>query len=212
MRKPVYILVNGILTFPGSAKAWTDRGVTALLADDRVDVVAEKFEYFGGALTRRFWQGRNADNLASLIRRYAGRKIHLVGHSNGCDLIARALAITATEIASIHLIAGAVDEDFDRNGINEDLVCAQLGKVFVYASSDDAVLRWLAVPSRALFGWAGLGYGALGLTGPEGVTESVGARVIVSTRPGFGHSTWFTAEHFAETLNAILRNDGHLSP
>ncbi len=204
--RPVYIVVNGILTNPGDARAWTDRIVTWLHSHAHVDVQAEKFEYFASALTRRLRQQRHADELAALIRNYAGRKIHLVGHSNGCDLIIRALKVTHTEIASVHLIAAACDEDFDRNGLNEDLTCEQLGCVHVYTSPDDGVLKYLGRTSRALLGWLGLGYGLLGLVGPKFVTRA--ERVWRYDRPGFGHSTWFAEEHFVETVNLILKNSG----
>ncbi len=202
--EPVFIVVNGILTNPGEAREWTDRAVTWLhsMADENVQ--AEKFEYFASALTRRFRQQRHAEDLAALIRHYTGRQIHLVGHSNGCDLILRALATTSTEIASVHLVAGACDEDFDRNGLNEDITCGQVRHVHVYTSPDDGVLKWAARPSRLLFGWLGLGYGLLGLVGPKFVTLS--ERVWRYDRPGFGHSTWFTDDNFAATFNRILVN------
>jgi hypothetical protein len=120
-------------------------------------------------------------------------------------LILRALSITHTEIASIHLIAAACDEDFDRNGLNEDLTCGQLQQVHVYTSPDDGALKYFARTSRALLGWLGLGYGILGLVGPQFVARP--ERVWRYNRPGYGHSTWFSEEHFAETFNLILKND-----
>lgn len=202
---PVYILVNGILTSPGSAREWTDRAVTWLHSEAAADVRAEKFEYYASALTRRLRQQRHAEDLADLIRHYSGRSIHLVGHSNGCDLILRALRATQTEIASVHMLAAACDEDFARNGLNEDITSGRVKQVHVYTSPDDGVLKWAARPSRWLFGWAGLGYGLLGLVGPQFV--AMGERVWRYDRPGFGHSTWFTEENFAATFNRILVND-----
>lgn len=199
--EPVFILVNGILTNPGDARAWTDRAVTWLHNFAPEPVQAEKFEYFASALTRRFHQQRHAEELAALIRQYAGRKINLVGHSNGCDLILRALAITSTEIAAVHLVAAACDEDFDRNGLNEDLACGQVARVHVYTSPDDGVLKWAARPSRLLFGWLGLGYGLLGLVGPKFALQT--GKVTRHDRPGFGHSSWFTDENFSATFNLI---------
>lgn len=200
--EPVYIVVNGILASPGDARGWTDRAVTWLHNEAEVNVQAEKFEYFASALTRRIRQQAHAEDLAALIRRYSGREIHLVGHSNGCDLILRALRLTTTGVRSVHLIAAACDEDFDRNGLNEDLVSGQLGNVHVYTSPDDGVLKWAARPSRWLLGWAGLGYGLLGLVGPK--FEARPELVTRDDRPGYGHSTWFSDEHFVETFKLIL--------
>lgn len=205
--RPVYIVVNGILTSPGHADEWTDRAVTWFHNDASVDVHAEKFEYFATALTRRLRQRSHALALGALIRRYAGRPIYLVGHSNGCDLIARALRETSVEVRAIHLIAAAVEENFDRNGFNEALARGQLGTVHVYGSANDAVLKWLARPSRWIFGVFGLGYGLLGLLGP--VAAYPAHRVFMHWKHEFGHGTWFSGEHFAETLSDILKNDRH---
>lgn len=203
--EPVYIVVNGILVSPGDARGWTDRAVTWLHNEAEVNVQAEKFEYFASALTRRIRQQAHAEDLAALIRRYNGRELHLVGHSNGCDLILRALRLTLTPIRSIHLIAAACDEDFDRNGLNEALVSLRLRAVHLYTSPDDGVLKWLARPSRLLFGWLGLGYGLLGLVGPK--FEAAPDCVTRDDRPGYGHSTWFSDEHFVETFRLILTRD-----
>lgn len=209
---PVYIAVNGILTLPGSSRAWTDRATTWFHSESRALIQAEKFEYFATPLTRRLRQHAHARDLADLIRSYAGRRIHLIGHSNGCDLILRALALDSTPLASIHLIAAACDEDFNRNGLNNALLFDQLGAVHVYTSPDDAALKWAARPSRALLGWLGLGYGILGLVGPQRVLEYADQRHLVHRydRPGFGHSTWFADPHFDATLNLVLHNDRYL--
>lgn len=200
--EPLVIVVNGILTMPGDARAWTDRAVTWFHAEASVVVQAEKFEYYASALTRRLWQQRHARELAALIDAYRGRRIHLVGHSNGCDIIVRALALSTTRIATVHLIAAACDEDFDRNGLNVALDCEQVAEVHAYTSPDDGVLRYAAAPSRALFGWLGLGYGLLGLVGPRNVRRP--ERAPQWDRPGYGHSTWFADENFAATLNTVL--------
>lgn len=206
MPAPAVIVVNGILTAPGDARAWTDRAVTWLHCDAAVAVQAEKFEYYATALTRRLRQQRHARELAHLIELYKGREVHLVGHSNGCDIILRALALTRDRIASVHLIAGACEEDFEKNGLNALLYTRQIGAVHAYTSPDDRVLAYAARPSRALFGWMGLGYGLLGLVGPTKITPPVRHLVSRWDRPGYGHSTWFSPENFDATLNLILRH------
>ena len=104
-KNTVYIFVNGILNFPGDAEGWTDRAVTWI--NKNTDAKGEKFEYFSGVITRRFRQQYRAIKLSELIEQYDGWTIILVGHSNGCDVILRALKLTKVKIGEVHLVARA---------------------------------------------------------------------------------------------------------
>jgi len=203
-RKHVFILVNGILTRPGASDGWCDRGVTWLHL--KTESRAEKFEYAAGALTRRLWQHQRAQAIANMVGHYhrAGYQISFVGHSNGCDLIARVLELTTIPAVSAHLFAPAAEsDDFDwQLGLH-------LGHLFLYASAGDRALK-LAGLSRKLFGWAGLGYGDLGRRVPADLLES--PRVTLCRRDHYGHSTWFErGVRFEETMRLLLKNEFSLS-
>ena len=186
----VVIVVNGILNLPGSASGWTDRAVTWF--HTHTEARAEKFEYLALPLTRRLFQASRARRLAELIDSYRGQRIILVGHSNGCDLITRALRLTDTSIHAVHLIAAACESDFESNGLNLRLIDNAIGSVHVYIGERDWALK-LAYYSSLVLSVFGLGYGSLGLTGPENLKNEQwkNTRVFVYRFPTYGHGTFF---------------------
>lgn len=203
----VYILINGILTRPGASDGWTDRGVTWL--NLHTAGKGEKFEYAASALTRRIWQDDRAKAIARMCEFYfeAGWEVVLIGHSNGCDLIARVLALcVGRRFRSVHLFAAAADWA----PFSLALHAARVGHVFIYASSSDRALWWAGL-SRKVGGWAGLGYGNLGREVPAAAEATAGCTVI--RRNEYGHSDWHArGERFESTMRLLLANEGSLSP
>lgn len=204
----VYVFINGIMTAPGDAEGWTDRAVT--WAHTRTPHKAEKFEYATGPLLRRFKQQSRAEKIATMLAYYerAGFEIALVGHSNGCDIIARVLALRGQQdwffksaVRSVHLFSAAADGvDFKAAIERKDV-----GRVHLYCAGSDKALalgRW----SRRLFGWAGLGYGSLGLEPDNALSLAPG--VFVHSEPAYGHSDWFIrGEFFEVTMQHLMKND-----
>lgn len=199
MSKRVYILVNGILNFPGSAKNWNGRGVTWLHLHDG-DGRAEKVEYFCGPIGRAFGQQQRAEKLAATIRYYHGWDIVLVGHSNGTDVILKALALLSwPRISALHLVSAACDACFETNGLNLALLSGTLDRCFVYVAERDMALR----AAHTLIGkW--LGYGTLGLHGPLNISPQIVDRVGVLHFENFGHSDCFADHHFDRTMHHFL--------
>jgi pimeloyl-ACP methyl ester carboxylesterase len=200
MNEQIYILVNGILTNPEDVGSWTDR------AEEWIDMhssfKATKMEYRAGIFTRRLYQNTRVQNLKKICKAYLGDRIVLVGHSNGCDIIQRMATKGTVRIHELHLIAGASDHDFRRNGYNRVLRHGAIDKIFVYVSDADKALK-NALLSTHLFGWLGLGYGYLGLVGPTNVDPLVKDRVIIYKEP-MDHSQWFNKHFFEKTMNCIL--------
>lgn len=185
-KRTCYIAINGIRTRPGDAHGWTDRFVTWINTRLPDGVVAEKFEYACSALLRRVHQRERADEIAKKVGYYrrAGYRIVLVGHSNGCDLIARVLEACGAEIDAAHLISPAADEEDFAEAIREGLI----RRIHIYGSRNDGALRF-ARATRPLLGWLGLGYGSLGLRGSE--FEALFSDVVhAHTDHTCGHSTW----------------------
>lgn len=201
-----YVFINGILTMPGDSEGWTDRAVTWI--NTRTASKAEKWEYATGPILRRIRQQERAEKIARLISFYerAEFEVVLVGHSNGCDIIARVLDLREASVwsysrpvRSIHLFAPAADAGDFIQAIDDESV----RRVFVYRGGQDRALkagRW----SRRLFGWAGLGYGSLGLADDDdtaGLELEYRPGVVVYDVPAFGHSDWFTrGEQFERTM------------
>lgn len=185
MPRTCFIAINGIRTKPGDAEGWTDRFVTWINTRLPDGVVAEKFEYSCSAILRRMHQRQRADEISKKVGYYrrAGYRLVLVGHSNGCDLIARVLEACGAEIDAAHLIAPAADEEDFAEAIREGLI----RRIHIYGSKNDGALKF-AKSTRPLIGWLGLGYGSLGLRGAE--FESLFPDVVHSHMDDKqGHST-----------------------
>lgn len=197
-KRRVFLFINGILNLPGDAEGWTDRAVT--WTHIHTDARAEKFEYAAGPLTRLIRQQARAEKFARMLSYYPASEwdVHLVGHSNGCDIILRALQVVPAyrRIGGVHLISAAAEADFDRNGLNERLWDGGLGRVQVYCAGKDWAL-WLA----AIF--TGFRFGTLGKTGPANPAYLRAGCVQTIVEPGFGHSTWFEKGQFDRTMELV---------
>jgi pimeloyl-ACP methyl ester carboxylesterase len=217
-----FIFVPGILHDPGWATGWIDRACTWVSANLKGDT-AHEFEYYARPLTRRFTLDKRGRELANLIAELAGgsviRKLILVGHSNGGEVICRALAKLAPHlnharrrqggesflVDRVHLLSPACSADFENNGLNTALLVNNVGDVSVYVAGRDGKFlhpMWWARMSRAV-GFLGLGYGLLGLKGPQDVAPAVMARVHTFTEPQFEHGTWFADHVFGNTMRLV---------
>lgn len=194
-----FVLINGILTSPGDVNAWTDRAEAWI--EDLTKNTATRHEYFSGALTRRIFQSARVEQLRSIVNR-SNNDIVLVGHSNGADLIERFIRSTSRRIAELHLIAAASEHDFRKNGYNQALISNRVGKICVYFSKKDEVLRKCSKVTPWLK-WVGLGYGYLGYTGPKYVNTLCRDRVIESEWE-CGHSDYFKNENFDKIMRQIV--------
>lgn len=199
-KKTIYLLVNGILNFPGSSKNWNGRGVTWIMT--KTPYKAEKIEYFCGIIGRAFGQRKRIRKLYKTLLFYKDWNIILVGHSNGCSVITEMFKQyqDIPIINSIHLIAGASEADFAKNGFNRLLKEQKINKINIYVAGKDYMLR------LAKFGrW--LGYKTLGLHGAYNVHPSIKNRVKeVWTRPWthYGHSTCFEDNNFDKTMKLLI--------
>jgi hypothetical protein len=205
MKKRIFIFVNGILNNPGSADNWTDRAT--VWVHKHTLHGAEKFEYFAGPITRRLFQSKHAKNLAAMIGEFTADpeiEVVLVGHSNGCDLICRALKLLPFEtFKSIHLISPACDANFNSNGLNRSLTFDRVESIYVHVSEKDKAMKFAALTGKFL-GYFQLGYGTLGLSGPLEVLPNVQERVTCIRYPEFSHSTIFELQNFERLMASIV--------
>ena len=198
--KRLIAFIPGINAFPGDLAGWTDRA--ASWTHIHTDARAEKCEYLAFPLTRRLFQQFRAGKIARMLERYflSGKysELDLVGHSNGCDIILRVLEQTFFHVNRVHLIAGACEADFEKNGLNDKLNTGRIGKVFVYWGDRDYAMD-IAALTAPILGLFGFGYGTLGWHGPLNHIPGV----IKRHRSDFNHSTWFKPEHFDSTMKMI---------
>jgi hypothetical protein len=201
--KTIWICINGIRTNPSAQDAWTDEMTSAINLRTPDGVKAEKFEYYCSALFRRLGQAKRADELMRRINLYrnADYRIILVGHSNGCDLIARVL-LMGVKVDVVHLFApAACEEDFARA-----IASRVVRRIHIYGSRNDKALAFASVTKKVI-GLLGLGYGSLGLRGDE-FARAFPAHVHDHSNHTYGHSTWFEpGARFEATMDLILAND-----
>jgi len=203
VQRTIFICINGIRAKPSDPRGWTDEFVTSLNIDTPEWVQAEKFEYYTTALLRWMSQRKHANELARKVNAYlnAGYRVVLIGHSNGCDLIARLFDMDM-RIDSAHLFAAASYEKDFETAIQHRLV----RRVHLYGSSDDLALKTASLTSKVL-NWFGLGYGSLGLRG-QTLAEKYPGIVKDHSIKGYGHSTWFlSGPHYAATMALLMANE-----
>lgn len=195
-RNSIWLFVNGIMCWPGSFRLWNAEAVTWFQLRG---FQAESIRYLCGPIGRAFRQQSRIDVVTHFLEVYQGRQIHLVGHSNGCDLAVRSLAQSGVRVESLHLVAGACEADFAANGLNEALQSNRLGRCLVYRGGKDRALALAhTLPGRLL------GYGTLGLSGPLQVDAGIRDRVGEIVWPAFGHSTCWLPEHSDTTFRHFL--------
>lgn len=199
MTKTQYIFVNGILNNPEDVEAWTDRAVVWI--NQNTDSKADKMEYECGIFTRRIFQETRVKNLQKIAKNYDGGRIVLIGHSNGCDIIQRLVQKGIPRVHELHLIAAAAEGCFNRNGYNKALKNEKIDRIFVYTSPIDSALKQAKL-STQLFGWMGLGYGYLGLSGPLNV-DPINVNKITVYNERLDHSQWFSKKYFERTMKHI---------
>lgn len=199
-----YLAINGIRFHPGDARGWPERFCDYINFRTPDGVSADRREYYTSAVTRFIGQRKRTDELARKVSRakQAGYRVVLVGHSNGADIIARLLRDIGTEVAACHLFAPAAQESDFEDALINDVV----GRIHIYGSLNDKALQFAKI-TRVLGGWAGLGYGSMGLRGGEFAAKWPG-RVFDHSNNTFGHSTWFTeGQTFERTMRSLIDND-----
>lgn len=198
--RKVYFLINGILTLPGNVNAWTDNAEAWI--EGNTPYKATRMEYACGVLTRRFRQNDRVNDLELVCKKYEKERLVLVAHSNGCDMVLRLLMKRSLIFDHIHLIAGACESDFKKNGLNDALQLDQVKKLSIYWSPNDSALKKARL-SSILLSWIGLGYGYLGLTGAKNLNQSQSHKVN-SIEKAWDHSDWFKPENFENTMKLVV--------
>ncbi len=153
-------------------------------------------------LTRR-WR---AMQFAKLIKSYKGWNIHIIAHSEGTATVLSALRhLDWPDVETLHLLNGAADANFERNGLNSALCHNRIGKVFVYIADKDVAMKIEDTAIGLLmFGisWNDL---PLGLSGAKNVAQGLwDCRVIQKHWKNYGHSTCFEPKRFDSTMLQII--------
>lgn len=195
--------IEGINADLEDINGWHDRAEDWV--DQNTDHKANSYNYHVTALTRWLYQSKNITKAATCIERGWNKQreqLIVCGHSNGCAISCGLLdADPALMIGELHLIAGAVDADFDKNGLNAAMARQQVGKVFMYCSKSDRALQIAQNTSWIHKLYSKWGYGSMGLTGPTNVKAP--ERVVTEWFEGFDHSTYFEGTNFETTMRLV---------
>ena len=206
-QQTIYFCVNGIQNWPGNPKNWNKRGCTWLHLN--TPFKAQCDEYFTTALTVWIKRQERAKTLAALIRQFAGWRIIIVAHSNGGWVAVNALNLLKWQIpiAALHLVSGACDGNFTRNGLNDGLKTGVLSFCGVYIAGKDKAMRVEeTLAGRCLFGIYP-GDKPLGLGGATQVWSGVAnnpSRFKTVTQDDYGHSDWWLPANFDGTMKYFL--------
>jgi predicted alpha/beta hydrolase family esterase len=176
---------------------WDERAQA--LVQNYFGIDCERYQYHAGAITRSVNQSKRIADVSAWLIRNQGRRIICIGHSNGCELLCKALHNNpAVKVAELHLIAGACSSNCDRNRLNIAARRGQFLRTVCYVSSGDAVLG--AAQWTSWLNIIGLGYGDLGKVGPKNVRGWVPEIV---RRDSYGHCDW-VGQHLAETIRLCI--------
>lgn len=185
------MVVNGILTFPGDARNWAGRATTWMLSRG---IAAQEFPHFVGPLGRTLRQADLASKLAKRVHHFAvaGFEVSFIAHSNGANVVLGALKLLGyPRIGKLELLSPACPADCDDSCINK----VNAESITVHVGGKDWALMLAGLPTGK---W--LGFGTLGRDGPQDANVPIVTRRV----DAYGHSDWFTDEHFEETMLAVV--------
>jgi hypothetical protein len=201
--RTIYLFVNGIATWPGNYTNWNKRAVT--FTHTRTEHRAEAFEYFCTPLTRPFREDQRAKQFARSLAEYSklGWNIVCVGHSNGAAVIIDGLRAAGwPEVTALHLVCGACEADFWKNGLGVQIYRGSIGRVCVYCAEQDWALRLAhTIPAKLL------GYGTLGLHGAQNLSPGIKDKVGELWWPNYGHSSCWLPDNFDRTMRHFFPAD-----
>lgn len=189
VNRVAYIFVPGVLNYPGSAREWTDQAVTWIHRRMTCEA-AEKFEYLALPFSRKLLARHRAQALADLIDQYPLDLFSLVlaGHSNGCDVIRLALAVSKRPANWVHFFSPAVPAAPAEHRLKALVRAGRIGFLNLYLAGRDGVL----------------GRAHLGGLPAEAVRRQFADEPHTKVfSEDFGHSGWFSKENFETTMRRV---------
>jgi len=203
----LFLFLNGVNNDPNSIHQSTD--VMHRICQ-KWHIRSDKYEYECTFLDRRVFQWKRVKHVIELVHAYQsdGLDVHLVGHSNGSDIICRVIKDKSVTLGGIHLIAGACDASFKKNNINQAIEDNRLDRVTVFCSDNDQALIKAGWKWIEWLKYIGLGYhqgsGCLGKVGPK--YRSIKAHKItkVVRDNTLDHPDWYKGEQLEKTVRVIV--------
>ena len=206
--KTIWFIVRGIAGHPSDLLEWEYAIRDDIIRQTQLHAIA--ISYATNFLTvwdRRAWRGRR---FGDILAKYAadGWRINIISHSEGAVVATDAMrSARFPRVETLHLVCGACDANFERNGLNEALRINRLGVAHVWIAGRDFAMLW----ERLFFGKLLFGLSdraePLGYDGPRAADRRVAARILVHrTAPWdrYGHSECWDAGNRERTLQSFL--------
>lgn len=169
------------------------------------DWKSHAYPYITNEFTVEIDEMKRAEELGKLLVSYNGCfRLHMMAHSNGTRVVVSAIQYSKVQLETLHLICGAIDADFDKNGINDLMMLGRIKNVFVYWAEKDSALRIEnTLPGKVLFELP-ITSQPLGLSGPLKVNQLDKVKII--SWPDFDHSTCWEADNLSNTVDQVINN------
>jgi len=212
--KPTIVfLVRGIAGEPSDFCEWEQS------AADWVNVhtpfKARAISYKTSFLTvwfRRRWRSRR---FSYILRQYTtqGWRVVIIAHSEGTVVALDSMRLAGwPHVEAVHLVCGACDSDFHRNGLNFALRIGAIGQLHCCMAGEDHAM-WYEdlILGKLLFGIPERSR-PLGLNGPRNISPDVMLKVAEHREPpwdNYGHSTCFEKRNFPGTIRTMLSYTGN---
>jgi len=207
--KAIVFFVRGIAGHPDDFLSWEQQAADYTIIHHGIPTRAISYHTdFWSVWMRRRWR---AQRFAKVLRKYSIRdyRITIVAHSEGAVVALDAMKLAGwPRVENVHIICGACDSDFNRNGLGHALRIRAIAKVICYTAGRDCAMRFEnLVLGRLLFGISARTW-PLGLVGPRNVsTFLLPCRVTEVCDPPwkyYGHSECFDGDNFKRTMQQML--------
>ena len=206
--RSIIFFVRGIAGNPDDFMEWEQRAADHTIINYGIPARAISYhtDFWSVWMKRQF----RAQRFAKVLRKYSVRdyRITIVAHSEGTVVALDSMRLAGwPRVEQVHLICGACDSDFNRNGLGHALRAGQVNKVTCYTAGRDWAMRFEnLILGRVLFGISERTW-PLGLVGPRNVSQMVAGRVAVVSDPPwkhYGHSECFERDNFERTMRQVL--------
>lgn len=209
MNGEIVFFVRGIAGNPDDFLEWEQRAADHCIKTYGVPARAISYhtDFWSVWMKRRY----RAQRFAKVLRGYSvlDYRITIVAHSEGTVVALDAMRLAGwPRVEQVHLVCGACDSDFERNGLNRALRAGQVGRVTCYTAGRDWAMRFEnLILGRLFFGISARTW-PLGLVGPRNVSSFLlPCRVTeVADAPWrhYGHSECFERDNFERTMRQVL--------
>ena len=197
--KTPFQAMRGVRRFPSKAKTWVNINTPHK---------GDEFIYLAMPITRAFFSRDRARRFASVLTRYLERdfKITVVAHSNGANVLSKALShvplrlLAANPISKVVFISSALQGHLTDSTIYSTFRNGGIRFMENWVAGQDKAMAWAKIFGKIV------GYGSeLGRMTRDEFIVHTGTRGFYKIDSEKGHSSWFDSESFEATMLDLTR-------